>query len=207
MTETVSLFVYGSFTENRVHFPLIANFVKAKKPAAVEAHVFRLEVGYPVLAEPSVPVGQPTSWVRGELLEVEADAVLFRLLDEFHGYSAIAPEKSLFFKVEMPFRTEAGELGKATCYVINPSKLPKTARWIPQGDWQAALDERPALSEQLTEPQRSYVCKLGASTGRDIVPIDLELYRQLMKLELIVDKGRRLALTRLGKEVYRYLPK
>ena len=40
----------------------------------------------------------------------------------------------------------------------------------------------------------------------DIIPIDdLTLYRELMKLELIVDKGRRLALSSLGKEVYNHL--
>jgi hypothetical protein len=34
----------------------------------------------------------------------------------------------------------------------------------------------------------------------------MELYRELMKLELVVDKGRRLALSKLGQEVARYLP-
>ncbi len=57
----------------------------------------------------------------------------------------------------------------------------------------------------LTERQEAYIKKLGKSTGREIVPIDLPLYRELMNLELIVDKGRRLALSKLGHEVYRNL--
>lgn len=61
------------------------------------------------------------------------------------------------------------------------------------------------LSEQLTEKQRSYVVKLGKCSGRDIVPIDLNLYRELLKLELVVDKGRRLALTPLGQNVFKSL--
>ena len=64
----------------------------------------------------------------------------------------------------------------------------------------------PPVTTQLTEKQITYILKLGAVKGRDIVPInDLTLYRELMKLELIVDKGRRLALSSLGKEVYNHL--
>lgn len=61
------------------------------------------------------------------------------------------------------------------------------------------------LTESFWERQKSYVQKLGLTLGREIVPIDLPLYRELMNLELIVDKGRRLALSKLGQEVYRYL--
>ena len=77
---------------------------------------------------------------------------------------------------------------------------------IENGDWRQSLKENPVLPDSLTEKQVCYIRKLGASSGRDIVPIDLQLYRELMKLDLIVDKGRRLALTKLGKDVYRFLP-
>jgi len=66
--------------------------------------------------------------------------------------------------------------------------------------------QKPNFLDQLTAKQVNYIKKLGSSSGRDIVPIDMELYRELMKMELIVDKGRRLALTKLGKEVFSYLP-
>lgn len=61
------------------------------------------------------------------------------------------------------------------------------------------------MREQLTEKQRQYIVKLGNSSGRDILPINLDLYRELIKLELVKDKGRRLALTTLGQDVFRSL--
>lgn len=60
-------------------------------------------------------------------------------------------------------------------------------------------------SFNLTEKQASYIKRLNHTSGREIIPIDLNLYRELMKLELIVDKGRRLALSKLGKEVAKSL--
>jgi hypothetical protein len=73
------------------------------------------------------------------------------------------------------------------------------------GDWKSLLLNQANLLDKLTERQKTYIQRLGASLGREIVPIDLPLYRELMNLELIVDKGRRLALSKLGQEVYRYL--
>jgi hypothetical protein len=61
------------------------------------------------------------------------------------------------------------------------------------------------MTSKLTEKQATYIQRLGRSSGREIVPIDLTLYRELMNLELIVDKGRRLALSKLGQEVFRHL--
>ncbi len=56
-------------------------------------------------------------------------------------------------------------------------------------------------SFELSPRQATYVKRLSQITGREIVPIDLDLYRELLKLEIIIDKGRRLALTKLGKMV------
>ncbi len=63
-----------------------------------------------------------------------------------------------------------------------------------------------ALVHELTSRQAGYVKRLSQILGREIVPIDLDLYRELLKLGLIIDKGRRLALTKLGKEVAAALP-
>ncbi len=93
----------------------------------------------------------------------------------------------------------------ADVYYFNPAKLPKTATRIPAGDWAHSLKATPPLTKTLTERQLAYVKRLSQVSGREIVPIDLELYRELMKLELVVDKGRRLALSKLGQEVVRYL--
>ncbi len=61
------------------------------------------------------------------------------------------------------------------------------------------------LKNDLSEKQMDYILRLGKVSGREIVPIDLQLYRELMNLEIIVDKGRRLALSKLGHEIYRFL--
>ena len=91
-------------------------------------------------------------------------------------------------------------------YIFNPSKLSKNAKLIANGLWKESLTIDPPLTQQLTGRQKAYVLKLGAAKGRDIIPVDdLSLYRELMKLELIVDKGRRLALSSLGKDVYNHL--
>ena len=97
-----------------------------------------------------------------------------------------------------------GEKVECWVYYLNPKKLPTTARLISDGDWESQI-QGPKFADQLTERQRHYIRKLGAATGREVVPIDLPLYRELMNLELIVDKGRRLALSKFGQEVCRYL--
>jgi hypothetical protein len=137
---------------------------------------------------------------------LHAPELIFKLLDEFHGLSLMAPEKSLHFKENIQVRLANGELVSAWVYSMNPAKLPKVAQRIPRGDWLADLRSHPTLPERLTERQANYIRRLAKSSGREIVPIDLALYRELMKLELVIDKGRRLALTTLGKEVARYLP-
>lgn len=61
------------------------------------------------------------------------------------------------------------------------------------------------ILDLLTEKQIAYIKKLGQTKGRNSVPIDLNLYRDLVKLQLVVDKGRRLALSKLGSEVFEKL--
>lgn len=198
MSAQLALFAYGSFASNKVHFSLIENFVKQRESAVIVGSVYRLQVGYPVF------VNDGNDQVPGEIFWIENES-LWKFLDEFHGVVKTQPEKSLYFREQVQVVSVAGESHQVQVYAINPKKLSNTARRIPTGDWQADLSQQPALTSILSERQEEYLRKLGQSTGRDIVPIDLELYRQLMKLELIVDKGRRLALSKLGKEVYRYL--
>ncbi len=215
MAEAVSLFVYGSFTEGMIHNAKIAQYVTDKRPASIQGHAYRLEVGYPVyVAERSVaePPAEPsgaataTQVVQGELLRIEAPAVVFQILDEFHGVAPLTPEKSLFHKIETTATVADGATVPAWTYSMNPAKLPKNAMLITDGDWREDLRQRPPLLQFLTEKHRCYIKKLGKTTGREVIPYDLNLCRELMKLDLVVDKGRRLALTRLGKEVLRYLP-
>ena len=109
-------------------------------------------------------------------------------------------------RVEKPVMVDGGKKPVTTfVYVLNKMRLPKEATLIEGGDYRACMMVQPPLSNQLTDSQRRYILKLGASSGRDIVPINLDIYRDLLNKGLIVDKGRRLALTNLGLDVYRFL--
>ncbi len=197
MTE-MKFFVYGSLCEGLVHFNKIQEFINISMPATTVGSAYRLKVGYPVLMH------EGSDTVGGQLIELRASDLLVALLDEFHGFHKLDESKSLYFRREVTVQTVRGE-ETAWAYVLNPKKLPKTATLIAGGDWKASLEAEPPLTEKLTERQRTYIQRLGKSTGREIIPIDLPLYRELMNLEMIVDKGRRLALSKTGQEVYRHL--
>ncbi len=198
MTE-MKFFVYGSMSEGLVHFQKIKDFIVQSVPAYFKGTAYRLKVGYPVVlsdGEDSVP---------GLLVTLNATDLLVNLLDEFHGFHKQDVSQSLYFRQEVSVRTANDQEEKAWVYTLNPKKLPANASLIPHGDWKSNLVAQPPLTEKLTERQRTYIQRLGNSTGREIVPIDLPLYRELMNLEMIVDKGRRLALSKTGHEVFRYL--
>ncbi len=206
MNHVENIFVYGSLTEGMVHYDRVKSFVKNVQPAWATAHCYRLPVGYPVMLESdSGRTDRVPTRVYGQLLEIEARDVVFKILDEFHGFNPVQLEKSLFFKKPITIEFEDGSTKEALTYFVNPAKLPPQSIHLEDGDWRKSLQSYPAMTHQLSDAQVTYVRRLGASTGREIVPIDLGLYRELMKLELIVDKGRRLALTKLGKDVFKYL--
>ena len=199
MTAT-RFFVYGSMSEGMVHFSKIADFVMSSVPATIKATAYRLKVGFPALVQ------EERNRVRGHLVELKTSDLLQHLLDEFFGFNKLDPEKSLYSRHKTLVDVEgSSEKAEAWVYFLNPKKLPLNAKLIEDGDWEKSLNEEPLMVNKLTERQVHYIQRLGKSTGREIVPIDLPLYRELMGLELIVDKGRRLALSKLGHEVYRHL--
>jgi gamma-glutamylcyclotransferase (GGCT)/AIG2-like uncharacterized protein YtfP len=194
-----TLFVYGSLMQGMVHHGKLAALVKEVKPATCEGTLYRLPVGYPAMVE-----GPGT--VRGELLTLNSFKDIIKIIDEFEGFSPTNPEKSLYMRVEKPVQADGAKKPSTSfTYVLNPVKLPRESTVIEGGDYRASMVAQPPLSTQLSESQRRYILKLGASSGRDIVPINLDIYRDLLNKGLIVDKGRRLALTNLGIDVYRYL--
>ncbi|MBC7370699.1 MAG: gamma-glutamylcyclotransferase [Bdellovibrionaceae bacterium] len=196
---TTRFFVYGSMCEGMVHFSKIQSFIESSVPAQIRATAYRLKVGFPAL------VNEGSDLVPGHLIEIKSSDLLLALLDEFYGFNPMMPEKSLYHRQESIISVDAAGLMKAWIYFLNPAKLPATAVVIQGGDWVKSIEELPVLTDKLTERQKCYISKLGGSTGREIVPIDLQLYRELMNLELIVDKGRRLALSKLGHEVFKHL--
>ncbi len=205
---TRKLFVYGSLCNGMVHFSKIQQYVASIENAAIRGKAYMLKTGYPVVIV-SENTSENGDVIPGQILEIRGSELLGHLLDEFHGCSLLHPEKGLHFRKQIFAYPEDISSGvpsvECDVYSLNPSKLPKNAFYLAGGNWQSHFAMDKTLPEQLSERQRQYIHKLGSTSGRDIVPIDLPLYRELMNLGLIVDKGRRLALSSLGKEVYRYL--
>lgn len=197
MTAT-KFFIYGSWTQGMVHFSKIENHIESLEQATIKGSAYRAKVGFPLITQ------QGDTDIPGQLVILQGSDVFMALLDEYFGYNPLVEEKSLHFKKSTIAQTNNGPVDCMT-YFLNPSKLPPHATLIVDGNWQKSLQEKPDLSTTLSERQRTYIKKLGNSTGREIVPIDLPLYRELMNLELIVDKGRRLALSKLGQEVFKHL--
>ena len=202
---TMRFFVIGSWTEGMLHFQKLRPFIISYEPATLQAYAYRLPVGFPVLVAQNSSDEQPDQIV-GQLVELKFDATLLALMDSLHGVHLTDPSKGLHQRTTVRIIKNSGDQDDAQVYFFNPKKLNAKAVRIAGGVWQESLTLNPPLTEQLSDKQKSYVLKLGSVKGRDIVPInDLTLYRELMKLELIVDKGRRLALSSLGKEVYNHL--
>lgn len=191
-------FVYGSMTQGLVHFKKIEEYVLSAKPAKIQATAYFLKVGFPVVVQ------QSSDWVEGELVTLSSAEMLLPLLDQFHGFLSEKLEKSLYFRQKTTVLV-GDEATEAWVYFLNPKNLPKTAQRIEGGQWREAMIDRKSVLDELTDSQKTYIQRLGKVSGRQIVPIDLQLYRELMNLELIVDKGRRLALSKFGHEVFRYL--
>ncbi len=202
---TMRFFVIGSWTEGMLHFQKLRPFIVSYEPATIQANAYRLPVGFPVLVAPHAET-LANDEILGQLVELKFDVTLLALMDSLHGVNAKDHAKGLHQRSTAKITKTSGETDDAQVYFFNQKKLTAKAVRIAGGIWQDSLAQNPPLTEQLTEKQKCYVLKLGSIKGREILPInDLPLYRELMKLELIVDKGRRLALSSLGKEVYNNL--
>ena len=195
---TNSFFIFGSLSEGMCLFDKIKSFVTTCEEATFRGSAYRLKVGYPVLSKDG------TDLIQGQLVQCPDSEIVLNLFDELMGFNSMYLEKSLNLRERILVDTEMGKK-EAYIYFVNPVKLTGQAKYIENGDWQKSVADVPPLPMKLNEKQKSYIQKLGKCTGRDIVPIDLSLYRELMNLELVIDKGRRIALTKLGREVFRYI--
>lgn len=193
------LFIYGSFSEGMVHFNKVANYIIEKKEASVRAAVYQLEVGFPVL------LNQEASLVPGIVAKMQDADMLFKLLDEFHGISAADPARSLYWRVLLKANDSVGAEYEVNAYVLNPDKLPRSAVAVVDGNWERAMQECPSVVSTLTERHKGYIKKLAESNRRDTIVYPLDVCRDLERMQIIVDKGRRFALTNLGKEIIRYI--
>ncbi len=203
-SSAMKLFVYGSLAQGNIHFSKFFNSENANledtcSNVFIKGCAYRLEVGYSVVSTHGAQM------VPGDLITCRKSDVLLSLLDEFHGFSFKTPEKSLFLRMQTEVYLDDGTTEKAYVYSINPLKLPKTAKLIENANWIEDFASNPPATVKLNDREKEYIRKLGNSSGRDIVPIQLDLYRGLMNQGIIVDKGRRLALSKFGQEVFRYL--
>lgn len=192
---TFQFFAFGSFSREQVHFPKISNFICSEKQAFVRGSLYRLRCGYPAL----IPE-ESGDFVQGTLYELEAPESFWPVLDGLLGVNFMDQTKCFFNRQSVG--VHMGNFGQSSAYTycLNPKKLVSAHKKITGGDWQKNLYQDLPINFRLQERQKEYLYKLSKSKGRDIVPIKLDLYRELMNLELIADRGRRLALTPLGKE-------
>ncbi len=200
------VFVYGSFTEGLIHNAKIDKYVERREKAYVMGHAFLMPVGYPVLVFPCEKTKslQPEQ-IQGEFLTLNAPEIVHKILDDFHGVVKANPEKGLYFKSLTNVYLEGGQV-QSCVYNLNPKKLTKACKPIKGDQWQSVLQAAPDYSSELNVDQIAYMKQLASIKGRETHRYNLELCRQLMKLEIVVDKGRRFSLTPLGKDILRYLP-
>ncbi len=197
---TQKFFVYGSYCSGFCQFKKISVYAKNYQPAQILGTAYLDQFGYPLV------FSDGADQIQGELAELELDQTQLAFLDEMMGFNPLDLQQSLYLRTEVQVTTAESNGEKAWAYFANPGQWNVAgAQKIENGDWKKTLMNSPALPEVLSEKQKSYILKLGASASRDVVRIDLNLYRELMSLELIIDKGRRLALTKKGQEVYRYI--
>lgn len=183
-----------------VHFEKISAHVTEMRKAEVRGALFRLPSGMIVLSD----VGDDE--IDGQIASLRSPSILLSLLDEFHGVHRADPSSGLFYRNAVAGALEDGTEEMTNAYIINPARLPRSASAVVGADWRSSIERQPPLLAKLTERQKSYIRRLGSCSGREIVPIDLGLYRELLHLEVVVDKGRRLALSALGQELFRLLP-
>ncbi len=195
-----NFFTYGAFSQGKVHYPKYSQLIQNSEKASVRGEVYRLRSGYPL-----IELNPEGLRIQGSLCELTVTESFWSILDELLGFDSMRPEKSLFLRQTVQVEREDGTLIEAQIYGLNPKKVTSTDKKITNGDWHQDLLDRPPLVEQLADRHREYIFKLSKCKGRDIVPIKLDMYRELMSLEMIVDKGRRLALTSLGLETSLFL--
>ncbi len=194
-------FAYGSFSQGQVHHQKIKQFVVGQRQAFFKGEAFRLRCGYPAL----LPMAEGGELIEGVLYDLETPESYWSVIDGLLGVDQSRPEKCLFNRITAEVRVDNFSRFQAQVYCLNPKKKLSAHKKITRGEWKRNLLMDPPISVRLEERQKQYILKLANSRGRDIVPIKLDLYRELMNLELIVDKGRRLALTPLGKEAAHFM--
>ena len=122
-------------------------------------------------------------------------------LDELLGVNQLEAEKCFLNRRSVLVMVDSSISIKAQIYCINPKKITKAYKKISLYQLSGKINKKPEVLTKLKDRHRRYISKLSKTKGRKIIPIEMELYRELLSMDAIVDRGRRLALTPLGKEV------
>ncbi len=195
-----SFFLYGVYDEGQKCYPRFKNFIVHQQTAYVKGTLFKLACGLALLN----PQGEKV--VPGRLVQLDINESHWPIIDALNGYNSSAGKKNFIVREQIEVSVHEGAPVLAQTYCLSPDKKMRGCQEITEDTFYTQFKEsHQTLLDRLTERQKTYIQKLSQAKGREIVPVDMALYRELMSLELIVDKGRRLALTSLGQEVSLFL--
>ena len=190
------VFVYGSFFPENVHYRHFAPFVVSTQIGFVDGQVMRFSCGFPGLK-----LDKPEFPIEGRLLDLQVPDSFWPVVDAAMGVSHLKRHQGFFRRVDVEVRVDNFSKVKAYTYALTEWAEKRLAEPIERGLWRRALSASSSPLSRLTEKQVSYLRQLDQAQGRDTLPISMNLYQELLNLELIADRGRRLALTPLGKEM------
>ena len=194
-----NFFLYGVYDEGGACFGRFKNFIRQSRPAMAKGSLYQLQSGF------SLIFNEGERLVRGTLVQLDIPEAQWVLFDALNGCGLEkVSAKSFIVKDRIRLNSEEFAELSVDAYCLNPEKILMTSGEIQPEQLNASADV-PTLVSGLTDRQKLYIQKLSKTKGREVVPIDLAIARELISKELIVDKGRRLALTNLGSEVSCFL--
>lgn len=195
-----SFFLYGAYDEDQTSHSRFKEFVIKKEKAYAKGSLYTLSCGLNLMTT----VGDTV--IPGNLVELGGPESYLSILDSLSGYNPSSLKKSLVLRERLFVSTTEAQPVETQTYCLNTNIKIAGLRQLDTEELSGAVGQQNAtLVDKLTERQKTYIQRLSQAKGREIVPVDLALYRELMSLELIVDKGRRLALSRLGSEISFFL--
>lgn len=194
-----SFFLYGVYDTNQVCHSRFKDLIVSQRPAQVRGSIYRLSGGMGLFD----PQGE--SWISGSFVEIAGPESLLSILDALCGFDPNSLKNSIVVRKEVPTYSSTEDTPTlAHVYCVNLERR-TSAKLLAENEVEAFGQQAGGLVDRLTERHKTYIQKLSQAKGREIVPVDMVLYRELMALELIVDKGRRLALSRQGTEISWFL--
>ena len=154
-----------------------------------------MHCGYPILK-----IDKAGELVEGVLVDLEAPESFWAVLDGLMGVNQLEAEKCFLNRCSAPIRIDSFTTNKAQTYCINPKKITKSHKKINRYQWCYEVNKVVKDLKKLNNRHRQYISKLSQVKGRNVVPIEMDIYRELLSMDLIVDRGRRLALTPLEEK-------